>query len=142
MVRSQSASVRGAAPSVRARQTQQALLSAAARATVENLEGRTLMSADPMAHQADVVALPYVLEFDRPVNGLHDKDGTDIGFTRVQLNRRGLAGSYLPANLDLRTDLGVLQVTTTGTSLAGTNFNNDNTLTNALETQFDATEWT
>lgn len=110
-----------------------------AQATFESLEDRRLMSTDPLAHVAKVPSLPYVLEFDVPVEGLHDKDGQDIGLTRVQVNKNGDAASYLPANLDLRMDLGVLQVTTTGTSLAGSNYNNDNTLTNAVETQFDAT---
>jgi fibronectin type 3 domain-containing protein/regulation of enolase protein 1 (concanavalin A-like superfamily) len=105
----------------------------------EGLEDRRLFSVDPLAHVAAVQPLPYVLEFSGPANGLHDKDGEDIGLTRVQVNKNGQDASYLPANLDLRTDLGVLQVTTTGTAAAGSNYNNDNTLTNALETQFDAT---
>jgi fibronectin type 3 domain-containing protein/regulation of enolase protein 1 (concanavalin A-like superfamily) len=112
---------------------------ASVRAALEGLEDRRLMSADPLAHVNDVQPLPFVLEFDAPVDGLHDKDGQDVGLTRVQVNENGLAASYLPANFDLRTDLGVLRVTSTGTSTAGSNFNNDNTLTNALETQFDAT---
>ena len=106
---------------------------------MEGLEDRRLMSADPLAHVTRIQPLPLVLEFDAPVDGLHDRDGQDIGLTRVQVNKNGQAASYLPANLDLRTDLGVLQVTTTGTAIAGTNYNNDNTQTNALETQFDAT---
>src|SRR4051794_27131898 len=97
------------------------------------------MAADPLAFVNKVQPLPYVLEFDAPVDGLHDKDGQDIGLTRVQVNKNGQDASYLPANLDLRTDLGVLEVTSTGTAAAGSNFNNDNTLTNALETQFDGT---
>ena len=108
-------------------------------ASFEALEDRRLMSTDPLAHVDKVPALPYVLEFDAPVDGLHDKDGEDVGLTRVQVNKNGLAASNLPANVDLRTDLGVLQVTSSGTSLAGSNYNNDNTLTNALETQFDGT---
>ena len=104
----------------------------------EGLEDRRLMAADPLAFVNKVQPLPYVLEFDAPVDGLHDKDGQDVGLTRVQLNKNGQDASYLPANLDLRTDLGVLQVTSTGTAAAGSNFNNDNTLTNGVETQFDA----
>ena len=114
-------------------------LATVAAPVVERLERRQLMSADPHAHANVVQALPLVWEFDAPVNGLHDADGQDIGFTRLQLNKNGLAGSYLPANLDLRTDLGLLQITTTGNSSNGGNYNADNSLTNGVETQFDAT---
>jgi hypothetical protein len=112
----------------------------AAPAVLEGLEDRRLMSADPLGAMDRIQALPFVLEFNAPAaDGLHDKDAQDIGLTRVQVNKNGQAASYLPANLDLDTAAGVLKVTTTGTSTAGSNYNNDNTLTNAVETQFDAT---
>ena len=53
-----------------------------APATFEVLEDRRLMSVDPLAHVAKVQTLPYVLEFNAPVEGLHDADGQDIGLTR------------------------------------------------------------
>lgn len=115
------------------------LVQDAAFAVVENLEGRTLMASDPLAYLNTVVSLPYVLEFDRTVPGLHDKVGQEFGLTRVQVNKNGLSSSYLPALIDLRTDLGVLNITTSGTSRAGSNYRADNTMTNAVETMFDAT---
>ncbi len=114
-------------------------LTHALRPVIENLEARCLLSVDPLANQALIQTLPFTLDFSSQVNGLHDKDGEDIGLTRVQINKNGLNSSYLPANLDLRTDLGLLNITTSGTAAAGSNFNGDNTLTNSVETQFDAT---
>ena len=63
----------------------------AAHLPFEGLEGRVLMAADPLAFVNKVQPLPYVLEFDAPVDGLHDKDGQDIGLTRVQVNKHGQA---------------------------------------------------
>jgi fibronectin type 3 domain-containing protein/regulation of enolase protein 1 (concanavalin A-like superfamily) len=110
------------------------------RAVFEGLEDRRLMSTVPAATVDKVQALPFALEFNGPAaDGLLDKDGQAIGLTRVQVNKNGSDASYLAGNLDLRPDLGVLQVTTTGTALAGSNYEKDNTLTNAVETQFDST---
>ena len=115
-----------------------ALLGPAVRAVVEGLEGRQLMAADPFELENAVQPLPFVQEFDgASTSGLHDKDGQHIGFTRVQVNRNGRDASYVPSKLDLTG--GVLKVTTTGTATSGSNFNGDNTLTNAVETTFDAT---
>ena len=111
----------------------------AARAVVEGLEARALFAADPLGSVNQVQTLPFALEFDQPVDGLHDKDGQDIGLTRVQVNRRGLTNSYQAPLLDLNTDLGVLNVTTAGNATDGSNYNGNNTLVNALETTFDAT---
>ena len=94
------------------------------------------MAADPCANEADVVGVPFVLEFDGSSTvGLHDKDGEHIGFTRIQVNKNGRTASYVPANLDQVS--GLLKITTTGNATAGSSFNGDNTLTNAVETTFD-----
>ena len=52
---------------------------------------------------------------------------------------RDLAGETEQSLIDLDTVAGVLKITSTGTSVAGSNTNGDNTLTNGLETQFNAT---
>jgi fibronectin type 3 domain-containing protein/regulation of enolase protein 1 (concanavalin A-like superfamily) len=103
----------------------------------EQLEARQLMAADPFANEPDVVGLPFALEFTgADTLGLHDKDGEHLGFTRVQVNKNGRDASYVAGNLDVTG--GLLNITTTGTSTSGSNFNADNTLTNAVETTFDA----
>src|SRR5688572_23395516 len=95
------------------------------------------MAADPFANENDVQGVPFVLEFDGSnTTGLHDKDGQHIGLTRVQVNRNGRDASYRPDKLDL--DGGVLRITTTGSATSGSNYNSDNTLTNGVETTFDA----
>ncbi|HYO10740.1 MAG TPA: choice-of-anchor D domain-containing protein [Tepidisphaeraceae bacterium] len=107
-------------------------LARACRAVVEQLEKRALMAA------STVQTLPFILDFNNAVgNDVLDKDGQGTGFTRVQANKNG--NEYRPDLIDLDTAAGVLKLTTTGTSTAGSNTNNDNTLVNALETQFNAT---
>src|SRR5207253_3728714 len=66
---------------------------------------------------------------------LLDKDGQGTGFTRVQTNKNG--NQYQPSLIDLDIANGVLKLTTTGNSANASNTNNDNTLVNALETQFN-----
>lgn len=66
-----------------------------------------------------------------------DKDGLGMGFTFVQANKDGT--EYQPSLIDLDPQAGVIRITTTGTSLSGSNWNADNTLVNALGTQFNAT---
>ena len=92
-------------------------------AAFETLEDRRLMSA-----------LPFTLEFNGPVAGtVNDKDGQGTGFTAVQANKNG--DQYQASLIDL--DAGVLKLTTRGTAAAGGNAGTDNTLVNALETDFD-----
>jgi fibronectin type 3 domain-containing protein len=99
---------------------------------VEQLEIRRLLAIDT------VQPLPFRLDFNSPVaDSLLDKDGQGIGLTRTQANKNG--DDYQPSLLDIDPAAGVLRITTTGTSAAGSNSNADNTLVNALETQFDGT---
>src|SRR3954466_6718517 len=98
---------------------------------LETLEGRRLFSA------TTIQSLPFILDFGSDRGEVLDKDGQGTGFTRVQTNKLGT--EYQPALIDLDTAGGVLKLTTTGTSAAGSNTNGDNTLVNALETQFNAT---
>ena len=101
------------------------------------LEGRRLLAGDPLAYQNVVQTLPYALDFTQQVNGVFDSTGQSTGFTRVQANTAG--NQYQPALLNLNTAAGELDVTTTGTSAAGSNYGTDNSQVNALETQFDGT---
>src|SRR6187549_3396203 len=98
---------------------------------VETLEDRRLFSS------STIQTLPFFLDFSSNRGELADKDGTGTGFTRVQTNKLG--NEYQPNLIDLDTGAGVLKLTTTGTSTAGSNTNTDNTLVNGLETQFDGT---
>ena len=100
----------------------------------EQLEKRQLMSA------STVQTLPFNLDFSRPVGtsaDVLDKNGQATGFTRIQQNK--LNDQYQPSLIDLDTTAGVLKLTTRGSSTTGGNFGADNTLVNALETQFDGT---
>ena len=106
---------------------------AAARPVMENLEGRQLFAGDASIVQS----LPFVLEFDGPAGGLNDKHGEGTGFTWVQPNKNN--NEYQPNLIDLVTAQGVLNLTTAGSSTTGSNWEDDNTLVNALHTQFDAT---
>ena len=103
----------------------------AGRSSFEQLEQRQLMST------TTVVPLPYRLDFGADAGELFDGAGRGTGFTRVQDNKLG--NQYQPALLNLDTADGVLKVTSTGTSKAGSNSGSDNTQVNALETQFDGT---
>ncbi|MEL7239723.1 MAG: hypothetical protein AAGK78_12755, partial [Planctomycetota bacterium] len=95
----------------------------------EKLEERRMLST---------VDLPYRLDFDTALAGtLTDGDGQGTGFTTVQQNAAGNA--HLPGNLDLDPSAGLLSITTTGSSTTGSNVRSDDTLRNALATQFDAT---
>lgn len=99
---------------------------------VEQLEGRQLFSS------STVQTLPFVLDFGSTVgNDVLDKDNEATGFTRVQANTAG--NQYQPSLIDLDTAAGVLKLTSTGTSTTGSNTDGQNSLVNALETQFDAT---
>ena len=112
-------------------------VAAAAKQELEALERRCLFST------TTVQTLPFVLDFSSDRGELTDKDGQGTGFTRVQNNRLDTAGtfsnSYKASLIDLDTAAGVLNVTTSGNATSGGNFNGDNTLVDALETQFDAT---
>ena len=112
-------------------------LARAARAAVEGLEERRLLSSDPFAYANQVQNLPFALDFTHQVNGLLDASGQSIGFTRVQVNRNG--DQYQPSLIQLNTSKGELDLTSRGTDTSGSNFGTDNTLVNALETEFDAT---
>jgi hypothetical protein len=109
----------------------QAKLASAWFPVVEALEGRRLLSA------STIQTLPFLLDFNSQRGGLIDKDGEGIGFTRVQANKNG--NEYQPNLIDLDTAAGVLRVTTTGNATNGGNAGSDNSLVNALETQFDGT---
>jgi fibronectin type 3 domain-containing protein len=104
----------------------------AASAVVENLEDRRLMAGD----STFVTSLPFQLEFDAPRGGMADKNGNGTGFTWVQPNKLG--NEYQPGNIHLNTAQGILYLTTTGTAAAGGPWESDNTLTNSLQTQFNA----
>src|SRR5687767_1569418 len=104
------------------------------RPIIERLESRQLLAGD-----ASIVRpLPFVLEFgtDHASTSLHDKDGQGTGFTYVQPNRLG--NEYDPSLIDLRTNEGVLRLTTAGNVANQGNYGKDNTQINALQTQFDA----
>ena len=111
-------------------------LAAAANAVIEPLEGRRLMAGD----STFVTSLPFQFEFDSPRGGMADKNGNGTGFTWVQPNKLG--NEYLPGNIDLNTAQGILYLTTTGTAAAGGPWESDNTLTNSLQTQFNASTGT
>jgi fibronectin type 3 domain-containing protein/regulation of enolase protein 1 (concanavalin A-like superfamily) len=98
---------------------------------LEALEARRLLDANTIQN------LPWTLDFNSDRGELVDKDGQGIGFTRVQANKNG--NEYQPNLLDLDLTAGVLRVTTTGNATNGTNSGSDNSLVNALETQFDGT---
>src|SRR5688500_5044078 len=98
---------------------------------VESLEGRRMFAT------TTIQTLPFSLDFGSDRGELLDKDGQGTGFTRVQANKLGT--QYQSGLIDLDTALGVLRLTTTGTSTAGSNSGADNTLVNGLETQFNAT---
>jgi fibronectin type 3 domain-containing protein len=112
-------------------------LAQAVRPVIEGLEERRLLAGDPLAFANTVQTLPYVLDFTKQVNGIFDRSGQSIGFTRVQLNTGGT--QYQPAALNLNTAAGELDVTTVGTSSSGSNFGTYNSQVNAVETQFDGT---
>ena len=101
----------------------------------EQLEQRQLMSA------TTVQTLPFNLNFSQPVGtgaDVVDKNGQATGFTRLQQNKLG--DQYQPSLIDLDTAAGLLKLTTRGSSTTGGNSGADNTLVNALETQFDGTQ--
>lgn len=105
------------------------LIASAANAVVEILEDRKLFAGDASVIQS----LPYALEFDSASGGILDKNGTGTGFTWVMPNKNN--NEYAPSLVEMVG--GRLRVTTTGTSLAGGPWENDNTLVNGLQTQFN-----
>ncbi len=127
-------------PSKNARPVNLSAVSAARQAfrkALESLELRQHMDAN------DVQALPFRLDFNSSVAGtVLDKDNEGVGLTRVQAN--SLGDQYQPSLIDLDTTAGVLRLTTFGSTTRGSNTAADNSLVNALETQFDArsTGWT
>jgi len=99
---------------------------------IETLEGRCLMSGDTTTVQA----LPFTLNFDAAVPGtIADTNGEGTGFTFVQPNKNG--NEYQAGLLDLQSAKGVLNITTTGTSTAGGSYEADNSLVDAVNTQFN-----
>ncbi|MEM6316012.1 MAG: Ig-like domain-containing protein, partial [Planctomycetota bacterium] len=80
--------------------------------------------------------LPYVLDFDRFRGGVLDKDGSGTGFTVVQGNTAG--NEYQQSLIDIKIGAEVLSLTSSGNAAFGGNYRDDNTLTNGLQTQFDA----
>lgn len=101
---------------------------------MEALEPRKLLAGDPNL----VSSLPFVLNFEKARKGFLDEDGQGTGFGYVQPNKNG--DEYLKSNLDLVTSgTGTLRITSSGNSVTGTNFGDENSLRNAVGTQFDAT---
>jgi hypothetical protein len=101
---------------------------------IESLEGRCLMSGDTTTVQA----LPFTLNFDSAVPGtMADAGSQGTGFTFVQPNKNG--NEYQPSLISLQTASSVLNITTTGTSTAGGSWEADNSLVDALNTQFNGT---
>ncbi|MEA2711462.1 MAG: large repetitive protein, partial [Phycisphaerales bacterium] len=98
---------------------------------VEQLEERRFFAVDT------VQTLPFVLSFNTDHGDLLDKDGQGTGFTRVQANNAG--NQYQASLIDLDVAAGVLKLTTSGSSTTGSNTDGQNSLINALETQFNAT---
>lgn len=105
------------------------LLQMAWKPIVEDLEQRRHLDANT------IQALPFLLDFGSNRGELVDRDGQGTGFTRTQANNFG--NSYQPQLIDLDTAAGVLKLTTTGNATSGGNSGADNSLVNALETQFD-----
>src|SRR5262245_9212204 len=95
-------------------------------AVMETLEERRLFSTNT------VQSLPFLLDFSSDKGEIADKDGEGTGFTRLQANKNG--DQYQASLIDLDTANGVLKLTTQG---SGSSTGTDNTLFNALETQFD-----
>src|SRR5688500_3060728 len=100
---------------------------------IERLEPRQLLAGD----SSIVRPLPFILEFgtDHAATSLPDKDGQGTGFTWVQPNKNG--NEYNPSLIDLRTNEGVLRLTTAGNVAKQGNYGKDNTQINALQTQFN-----
>ncbi len=96
---------------------------------LEQLENRQLLTT--------VQPLPFSLNFSSDQGGITDANGLGTGFTDVQANKLGT--QYQPSLINLDTTDGQLQITTTGTSSAGSNSLNDNTQVDALQISFDAT---
>ncbi|MCS7034412.1 MAG: choice-of-anchor D domain-containing protein, partial [Phycisphaerae bacterium] len=99
---------------------------------LEGLEIRKLFGIDT------IQSLPFLLDFSTDRGELIDRDGQGTGFTRVQVNSNATS-SYVASLIDLDTTAGVLRLTTTGNATNGGNSGSDNSLVNALETQFDGT---
>lgn len=99
----------------------------------ETLEARKMLAVDT----SKVWPLPYVLEFNSAsaTETFADKDGQFTGFNKVQPNKLGT--QYQPQRVDLDVAAGVLRMTSAGTSTAGTNWELDNTQTNAYGVQFN-----
>src|SRR5438128_1948510 len=100
---------------------------------MDALEQRRLLSGFPQIVQS----LPFSLDFSSDRGRLLDKDGQGTGFTWVQTN--GAGDEYQPKLIDLNTSAGILRITSAGNSSAGSNYDNDNSLVNGLQAQFDAT---
>ena len=109
--------------------TPRASLELACQTVFERLELRQHLDANT------IQTLPFLLDFGSDRGELVDRDGQGTGFTRTQSNNFG--NSYQPQLIDLDIAAGVLKLTTTGNSASGGNSGTDNSLVNALETQFD-----
>ena len=99
----------------------------------ELLEDRRLMDGEGV----------FRLDFDAAAPGtLVDKDGEGVGFGEFQQNKND--AGFRADLLDLVASKGILQSTTTGGGAQGSNFQNDNSHANLLQTRFDATTsgWT
>jgi hypothetical protein len=108
------------------------LLGQSSRVVIESLESRRLLAGDFNAGYA----LPMLLEFNKNSIGLLDRDGVGTGFTWAQPNKTNT--EYQPRLIDVKFGAGILRLYTNGTSSAGSNFDNDNTLVNILQTRFAA----
>ncbi len=100
-------------------------MKSARRFRLETLERRQLLVASE--------TLPFVLDFSSSVvDTIRDKNGSGTGFSIVHTDR------FRQDLIDLRPGAGVLQLVTTGDATSGSNYEFDNTLTNGLQSQFNA----
>src|SRR6187551_1389338 len=83
------------------------------RPEFEALENRQLLAGDPLAG----FPLPFQLDFNRPKQGLLDRDGSGTGFTYAIPNAAG--DEYNPGAIDLRMGAGILRIYSSGNATTG-----------------------
>ncbi len=80
--------------------------------------------------------LPFALEWQTDTGAIRDRDGQGTGLTFVLPNKNN--NEYVPSLIDVSLTEGLLRLTTNGTATTGGNYGSDNTLVNALGTQFNS----
>ncbi len=80
----------------------------------------------PLTCAEILVDLPYPLDFSSNHGGVVDRNGVGTGFTYVDLPSNGTG--YVPANLEMMTAQGVLEITTTAGQMSRTTNSQDNAL--------------